>query len=110
MLSNWNMSKWADPKLVRPKLKIAPFGCIVMIMSSEVAATDDIAVWLSDLANQDKAIVAGKPVHDDLQKEILQEKAVYRLSDTVFVAMHSVFVAMRSDLLGIASLKCTRIY
>jgi hypothetical protein len=88
MLSNWTMSKWADPKLVGAKLKTAPFGCIVMIMSSEVAATDEIVVWLSDLAKQDKEIVVGKPVHDDLQKEILQEKAVYRLSDTVFVAMH----------------------
>ncbi len=88
MLSNWTMSKWADPKLVGAKLKIAPFGCIVMIMSSEVAATDEIVVWLSDLANRDKAIVVGKPVRDDLQKEILQEKAVYRLSDTVFVALH----------------------
>jgi len=88
MLSNWTMSKLADPKLVGAKLKIAPFGCIVMIMSSEVAATDKIFVWLSDLANRDKAIVAGKPVRDDLQKEILQEKAVYRLSDTVFVALH----------------------
>ncbi len=88
MISTWTMNKFADPKLVGAKLKTAPFGCIVIIMSSEVAARDEIAMWLSELAKQDAEIVVGKPVCDALQHEILQEKAVYRLSGNAFAAIH----------------------
>ncbi len=69
MIATWTVSKFADPNEVGAKLKTAPFGCIVIIMSSEVAARDEIAMWLSELAKQDAEIVVGKPVCDALQHE-----------------------------------------
>ena len=53
MIATWTVSKFANPNEVGAKLKTAPFGCIVIIMSSAVADNDAIALWLFELAKQD---------------------------------------------------------
>ena len=87
MIATWTVSKFANPNEVGAKLKTAPFDCTVIIMSTAVADTDAIALWLVELAKQN-ADFKTNPLCDDLHREILQEKAVYRLSGNVFAAIH----------------------
>jgi hypothetical protein len=86
MVANWLISKRCDPFELGATLTLAPFDCIVVIMSPAVAETDPIVKFFTDLAD-------GNVDNDEKLAEVLREKAIFGLFDRVFVALHRAKIA-----------------
>ena len=65
-------------------MKVSPFDCVVITMTSAVAATSKIARFFRELARHNN--VKGPDV--SIIREIMKEQAVLRLSLRVYVALH----------------------
>ncbi len=82
MVSNWVVGRLTDREgRMASKLKMAPFDCIVVVMSPAVAEEDENFRFFEDLHRDN-------PEQDPELAEVLGEKAVFRLSARVFVALH----------------------
>ena len=87
MLANWAVGKETCIDDFGRILEAAPFDCVVMVLTSAVAETDDIDVWLSELEANRNDENNWKSKHPQLAK-VHYEKAVYKCSRRVSVAIH----------------------
>ena len=81
MVANWVIGRQCDPRDITQPLRDAPFTCVVMVLSTAVAESDDI--W-KHLEQTDR----GNPNDDQRIASVLQEKVVHRLTPKMFVALH----------------------
>ena len=84
MIANWAVGKDADAHEVGEKLKVSPFDCVVITMTSAVAENSVIAEFFRSLAEQSNARDSDVPII----REILQDQAVLRVSWRVYVLLH----------------------
>ena len=77
MIASWVVGKDCRPGDVGEKLRLAPFDCVVVVMSTAVAESDPIWKSFKDLESGSGWLAS-----------VLTEKSVHRVSDTVFVALH----------------------
>jgi hypothetical protein len=83
MIANWVLGANCDPHAFATLLKEAPWTCVVLVMSTAVADQHPIWKFLQSLSDRDSALAVGHVGH-----WVLEDKAVYRLSDSVFVALN----------------------
>ena len=76
MIANWVVGKRCDPTALDDKLQFAPFDLVVLVLSTAVAATDDISLHLQFLASGVS------------RSETLGEKAVFKVTGKIFEALH----------------------
>ena len=81
MMATWVVGQACKHWEIGEKLKLAPFDCVVLVMSPAVMSDDDIYVYFKDLAH-------GNPRGIPYLAEVLNEKAVYHLCNNIFVALH----------------------
>ena len=81
MMATWVVGQACDWWEIGEKLRLAPFDCVVLVMSSWVTRGDDIYKYFNDLAN-------GNPRGNSYLTEVLNEKAVYHLCRRIFFALH----------------------
>ena len=87
MLANWAVGKEASIDNVGRILGSAPFDCVVMVLTSAVAETDPIAKYLADLDSSRNDAKQWDNMHPQVA-QIHFEKAVYKCSSRVYVAIH----------------------
>ena len=87
MLANWVVGKEATVDDVGRILAIAPFTCVVMVLTSAVAEKDAIAMWLSELDESRDDESRWSHMHPQVA-QIHGEKAVYKITPKVYIAIH----------------------
>ena len=84
MLANWVISRHCEPdEHLGEKLAVAPFDCIVIVLSSAVADSDAVSCFFRELAEG-----GFRGTCFSSTESVLREKHVVRVSDTVYVALH----------------------
>ena len=81
MLANWIVGRECDPVALAEKLNGAPFDVIVVVLTTAVTSRDAIFQHLMRLTRE-------RPGDEQWTAEVVQEKAVLRLTEKVFAVIH----------------------
>ena len=81
MISTWVVGRKCDPKDIEEKLKLAPFDCAVVVLSTEVRHADPVFQYLLELSIENPDIK-----DDESIAGVLTEKAMYCLYEFVHSA------------------------
>ena len=93
MIANWAVGKEACPFQVAEQLKVTPFDCVIITMTTAVAATTPIAKFFNNIASpigkwRGSVAKASRVFENPLQGEIARGHTVFRLTSRVHVVVH----------------------
>jgi len=94
MVATWAVGRDCTPDDLGDKLSKAPFDFVLLVMSTAVADTDAVFVFLSDLARVQALPLEEREESPPLLLKVLQEKTVHGLGCTTHPDQCKAFIAL----------------